>query len=157
MDLAALRIDALEYALDGAILARRIHALKDQKHRPAILRVKLFLKIDQPFLVGFENLFRAVLVETALLIGLVRLEMKLARSVETEWRDKRLQLVCERLRGLLAHGSESSGLRLKRYTALAVRARPAAPQLRKLPLDKGGDKWRHRRGEIARLAHQMDR
>ena len=39
MDLAALRVDAVEHAVDRAILARRIHALKDQQQRPAILRV----------------------------------------------------------------------------------------------------------------------
>src|SRR5713226_5299572 len=92
VDLAALRIDAVEYALDGAVLAGRIHALKDQEQRPAILRVKFFLKIVQPLPVGLENLFGLVLVETALLIGPLRLEMELARSVEAERRNKGLQL-----------------------------------------------------------------
>src|ERR1700730_7907444 len=123
MDLAALRIDALEYAFDGAVLARRIHALKDQEQRPAILRVKFFLKIVQPFLVGFENPFCPVLVETALLIGLVRFEMELARAVETERRDKGLQLGAKRLRRLPAHDNQSSGSMLKRYMARASRAR----------------------------------
>src|SRR6476620_470958 len=100
MDLAALRVDAREDGVDGAVLAGRIHALKDQQHRPAILRVKLFLKIPQAFPVGVENLFRLVLVELVLLIGLLRLEMELARSVETERLDKRFQLD---LRRLLAH------------------------------------------------------
>jgi len=81
MDVATLRIDALEDAVDRAVLARRVHALKDQEHRPAVLRVEFFLKIVQPFPVGFENLFGLVLVETALLIGPVRFEMELTRSV----------------------------------------------------------------------------
>jgi hypothetical protein len=33
----ALRIDAGENVLDGAILARRIHALKNQQHRHFLL------------------------------------------------------------------------------------------------------------------------
>jgi len=78
IDLAALRIDAVEYALDGAVLAGRIHALKDQEQRPAVLRVKFFLKIDQALPVGLEDRFRLVLVEAALLVGLVRLEMERA-------------------------------------------------------------------------------
>jgi len=69
-DLAALRIDTVENAFDRAVLARRIHALKDQQHRPAILRVKLFLKIAQALAVGVQDLFALVLVEAALLIGL---------------------------------------------------------------------------------------
>src|SRR6202048_4350930 len=125
MDIAALRIDALEYAFDGAVLTRRIHALKDQEQRPAILRVKFFLKIVQPSLVGFENPFCPVLVETALLIGLVRFEMELARAVETERRDTGLQLDREGLRRLPAHDNESSGSMLKRYMALPLCARPA--------------------------------
>ena len=109
MDLAALRIDAFEDALDGAVLARRIHALEDHQQRPAVLRVEPLLKIVEPLPVGFENLFGLVLVETALLVGLVRLEMELARSVEAERRDKGLQLGGERLRRLLAHEVNSSG------------------------------------------------
>ncbi len=88
MDLAALRIDAVEDRLDGAVLAGRIHALKDQEQRPAILRVKLFLKVPQPFLVGFQNFFSLILAETALLIGLIRLEMKCAGAVDAERRHK---------------------------------------------------------------------
>ena len=92
IDLAALRIDAFEDALDGAVLAGRVHALKDHEQRPAVLRVEPFLEIVQPLAVGFEDLFGLVLVEAALLIGLVRPEMELARSVEAERRDKGLQL-----------------------------------------------------------------
>src|SRR5216683_5650299 len=109
MNLAALRVDAGEYAVDGAILAGGVHALKDQQQRPAILGVKFFLKIAQAFSVGFENPFSLVLVEPALLVGLMRLEMERARSVEAERRNKGLQLGCERLRRRLAHDVRSSG------------------------------------------------
>ena len=78
IDLAALRIDASEYAFDGAVLARGIHALKDHKQRPPIFRVKPFLKIGQPLAVGFDNLFSRFLVEAALLVGLVRFEVERA-------------------------------------------------------------------------------
>ena len=35
-DLAALRIDARHHMPDRAVLARRIHRLKDQQHRVAV-------------------------------------------------------------------------------------------------------------------------
>src|ERR1700722_18415245 len=108
-DLAALRIDAVEDSLDGAILAGRIHALKDQQQRPAILRVKLLLKIAQALAIGIEDLFALGLVETALLIGLVRLEMELAGSVETKRRNEGPQLGSKRGRGLFAHEVSNSG------------------------------------------------
>ncbi len=104
MDVAALRVDALEYALDRAVLARGVHALEDQQQRPAVLGVQLFLKIVQPLPVGLENLAGLVLVETALLVGLVRLQMELAGSVVTKRRHERFQLVAERLGGIVAHG-----------------------------------------------------
>src|SRR5260370_13508294 len=103
MDLAALRVDAVEYRLDGTVLAGRIHALQDQQHRPAVLRVKLFLKIAQAFSIGIEDLFRLGLVEAGLLAGLVRLEMELTRPVEAERRDEGPQLIAKILRRLLAH------------------------------------------------------
>src|ERR1700676_3916294 len=110
MNLAALRIDAFKDALDGAVLTCRIHALKDHEQRPAILGVKLFLKIAQALPVGVENLLDLVLVEPALLVGLVRPQMKLARTVNAERRHKRLQSIAERLRRLLAHDLDD-GLR----------------------------------------------
>src|SRR5258705_12503861 len=109
MDLAALRVDAGKYRLDGTVLAGRIHALQDQQHRPAVLRIQPFLKIAQTFSVGLEELFRLVLVEAALRIGLVRLEMEITRSVEAERRDEGPQLIAWILRRLLAH---DVGLRL---------------------------------------------
>src|SRR6202048_1175170 len=109
MNIAALRVDAGEYAFDGAVLARGIPPLKDQQQRPTILGVKFFLKIAQASSVGLENRFGLVLVETALLVGLVRPEMERARSVEAERRNKGFQLGCERLGGLRAHDVSSSG------------------------------------------------
>src|SRR3979490_1766292 len=50
--------------------------------------------------------------------------MKLARSVDAEWRNKRFQLNRERLRRLLAHDVRSSGSMFKRYRASEIRARP---------------------------------
>src|SRR5260221_104377 len=116
MDLAALRVDAVEYRLDGTVLAGRIHALQDQQHRPAVLRVKLFLKIAQAFSVGIEDLFRLVLVEAALLVGLVRLEMELTRPVEAERRNEGPQLIAKILRRLLAHDVSSSDWRVRTFT-----------------------------------------
>src|SRR5438876_11355297 len=119
MDLAALRVDARKYRLDGTVLAGRIHALQDQQYRPAVQRIKFFLKILQAFQVGFEDLLGLVLVELVLLIGLVRLEMELTRSVEAERLDKGFQLDPERLRRLLAHDVRSSDwlVRTSRYRA----------------------------------------
>src|SRR6185369_3749727 len=117
MNLATLRVDAVEYRLDRTVLAGRIHALQDQQHRPAVLRIKFFLKILQAFPVGIEDLLGLVLVEFALLIGLVRFEMEMPRSVETERLDKGFQLDPGRFRRLLAHDFRRSGrlVRLSRH------------------------------------------
>ena len=77
-------------ALDRGILAGGVHALEDQQQRPAVLRVELFLKIVQPLAVGLDDLFALLLVEAALLVGLVRFQVKLARAVKAERRDKGL-------------------------------------------------------------------
>ena len=87
------------------VLAGGVHALEDQQQRPAVLRVELFLEIVQPLAVGLDDLRRLVLVEAALLVGLVRLQVKLAGAVEAERRDIGLQFVGKRLRGFLAHFS----------------------------------------------------
>ena len=47
MHLAALRIDARHDVLDRAVLAGRVHGLKDQQHRPAVLRVEPLLQLGQ--------------------------------------------------------------------------------------------------------------
>src|SRR5271168_468538 len=103
MDLAALGIDAVEDRLDGAVLAGRIHALEDQQQRPAVLSVEFFLKIAQALAVRIQDLFALVLVETALLVGLDRLQMKRAGPVEAERRNEAVELGCKRFRGLFAH------------------------------------------------------
>src|SRR5712671_1568571 len=77
-DIAALRVDARKNVLDRAVLAGCVHALQDDQYRPAVLRVKLLLKIAQAFPAGLEKFFGLVLVETAFLVGLVRPEMELA-------------------------------------------------------------------------------
>ena len=41
--LAALRIDARHHMLDGAVLSRRIHRLKDQQDRMAVGRIEKLL------------------------------------------------------------------------------------------------------------------
>ena len=46
--LAALRIDARHHVLDGAVFPGGVHRLEDQQHRPAVLRVELFLQLLQP-------------------------------------------------------------------------------------------------------------
>ena len=94
-DLAALRIDAVEDRLDRAVLAGRVHALEDQQQRPAVLRIELLLEIAEPLAVGVEDLFRRVLVEPALLIRLVRLEMEFAGTVDAERRDEGIKLGCK--------------------------------------------------------------
>jgi hypothetical protein len=44
---AALRVDAGHHVLDGAVLARGIHRLKDQQDGPRALRVQFFLHCAQ--------------------------------------------------------------------------------------------------------------
>ena len=107
-DLAALRIDAFEDALDGAVLARRIHALKDHEQRPAVLRVKPLLEIVQPLAVGFEDLFGLVLVETALVVGLVRPEMERRPIRRNGTARQRASIDRREMRRALAHEVASS-------------------------------------------------
>src|ERR1700733_8893451 len=124
-DFAALRIDAVKDAFYGAVLAGRVHALKDQKQRPAILCVKLLLKIAQPIAVGVEDLFALGLVETALLVGLVRLEMEFAGSIDTKRRNERPQQGAKRWHGLFAHEAGHSGS----YAGEGIWPAGAAPYL----------------------------
>ena len=63
-DLAALRIDAGHDVRHDAVLARRIHALQDDKDRPAPFRVKPLLQLAKPDKTRFESGFRIVLRET---------------------------------------------------------------------------------------------
>src|SRR5439155_23573545 len=86
-----------------------VHALEDQQQRPAVLGVELLLEFGQALAVGLDDLLALLLVEAALLIGLVRLEMKFAGPVMAERRDEGFQLVRQRLRRLLAHATKCSG------------------------------------------------
>src|SRR5215471_19011226 len=107
-DLAALRIDAFEDVLDRRVLAGRVHPLQDQKHRPAVLGVKLLLEFAQELAVGLETLFGLLLVEAALRARLVRPEVKFARAVDAERRDELLEFGSEGSRRGLFHRIESS-------------------------------------------------
>ena len=102
-DLAALRVDAVEHALDRAVLAGGVHALEDQQQRPAILGVKLLLKIIQPLAIGLDDLRALVLVETALLRGLVRFQVEFARTVDAKRRHEGFQICRESGRGFVVH------------------------------------------------------
>src|SRR3569833_2182076 len=106
--LATLWIDTIEHALDGAVLAGGIHALEDEEQRPAVLRVQLLLKIGQPLAVGIQDRLTLFLVEAALGVGLVGVEMKFIGAVDTERRDVGIELGAQRPRMLLAHGDPSS-------------------------------------------------
>ena len=57
--LAALRIDARHDVLDRAVLARGVHRLEDEQHRPAILRVELVLQRRERAAADGERLLRA--------------------------------------------------------------------------------------------------
>src|SRR3569833_2070611 len=106
--LATLWIDTIEHALDGAVLAGGIHALEDEEQRPAVLRVQLLLKIGQPLAVGIQDRLTLFLVEAALGVGLVGVEMKFIGAVDTERRDVGIELGAQRPRMLLAHGRPTS-------------------------------------------------
>src|SRR5579872_3925055 len=108
-DLAALRIDAVENALDGTVLAGGVHALKDQEQRPLVLRIEPLLQIVEALFVGLKNFLARLLVEAAPLAGPVGFEMKCALAVEPKWRDERAEPPDQGsaglpgLRGFLAH------------------------------------------------------
>jgi hypothetical protein len=61
-DFAALRVDPGHDVFDGAVLPCRIHGLKDEQHRPAILRVEHVLQRRQRFDASGEQLLGARLV-----------------------------------------------------------------------------------------------
>jgi hypothetical protein len=73
VDLAALRVHAAHDVLDRAILPGRVHGLKDQEKRPAVLRV-------EPLLEAAQELY-AVLEELASLLLLFRFEMPGVRRI----------------------------------------------------------------------------
>jgi hypothetical protein len=55
---------------EGAILPRRIHRLKDEQHRPAVLRVQNVLQLRESLHTGLQRLFRAGLVFEGELAGI---------------------------------------------------------------------------------------
>ena len=55
MDLAALRVDPGHHVLDRAVFAGGIHRLKDQQHRPSILRVETLLQVGHLLAPLFEH------------------------------------------------------------------------------------------------------
>jgi hypothetical protein len=59
--LAALRINARHDVLDHAILAGRVHRLKDKQQRPAILGIQHVLFPCEPFRRALEHLGRIAL------------------------------------------------------------------------------------------------
>ena len=63
MHLAALRIDAGHHVLDDAVLARGIHALQHDQHRPLALGVQHLLLFREPREALGEHRFHAVLVD----------------------------------------------------------------------------------------------
>ncbi len=62
MDIAALRIDAGHDVLDGTVLARCVHRLEDEKHRPFILGIEHVLHLGQEFDAYGQRFFRALFV-----------------------------------------------------------------------------------------------
>ena len=60
-NLATLRIHTAHHVLDGAILARRVHRLKNQQQPPAILRVELVLQLCKLQGGVLQQLFRFIL------------------------------------------------------------------------------------------------
>jgi hypothetical protein len=63
VDLAALRVDAGHHVIDDAVLAGRIHALKDHQHGPAILGPQALLQLGKPRRAAGEQLLGLVLVD----------------------------------------------------------------------------------------------
>src|SRR3954466_2872487 len=86
-DLASLWIDAVEHALDRAVLAGSVHALEDQEQRPAILSIKLFLQLLQAATIGLDDLLAGLLVQPAAGMGVMRLEVERLVAIDTVWLD----------------------------------------------------------------------
>ena len=69
MDVAALWIHAGHHVLHGAVLARRVHPLKDQQHRPAILGIELLLHLARQGTVLFRQFLGVLLGFHTLALG----------------------------------------------------------------------------------------
>src|SRR4029079_15850211 len=85
MHIASLRIYALHDVLDDTVLARRVHRLENQQHRPAILRVEPLLQLGQaldPFLQEVLGLL-LLDIEVVGIAGIPILEMAFVGIVHT--------------------------------------------------------------------------
>ena len=60
--LASLRIYPRHHVFDSAVFPRSIHRLKDEQHRPAVLRVKNVLQLREGLDTGTQRLLRPRLV-----------------------------------------------------------------------------------------------
>ncbi len=72
--LAALRIDARHDVLDGAVLAGRVHRLKHEQQRPAVLGVEHVLLFREPLGAAREQLGRLALAQLEA-AGISRIEV----------------------------------------------------------------------------------
>jgi len=60
--LATLRVDAGHDVLDGTVLAGGVHGLKDEQHRPGVLRIENVLQLGQGFDAHLQDFLGARLV-----------------------------------------------------------------------------------------------
>ena len=63
--MAALRVDARHHVLDCAVFPGGIHGLKDEQHRPAVLRIEFFLQAVEQTFACIEYLLRVLLASDA--------------------------------------------------------------------------------------------
>ena len=85
--LASLRIDARHDVLDGAVLAGRIHRLKHEQQRPAVLGVEHVLLFREPLDAAGEQLGRLALaqLETAGVSRINALQTEALALGDAEW------------------------------------------------------------------------
>src|SRR5262249_18441052 len=85
--LAALRIDARHDVLDGAVLAGRIHRLKDEQQRPAVLGVEHVLLFGEPLDAAREQISCLALAQlkTARVTRIDTLQTKAFALGDAEW------------------------------------------------------------------------
>ena len=74
-DLATLRIDARHHMLDRAVFSCRIHRLKHQKHRPAVLGVKFVLQLRELLDTAPQGILQARLVSRVETPGISRINV----------------------------------------------------------------------------------
>jgi len=73
--LAALRIHARHHMLDRPVFPRGIHGLKDEQHRPAILRVEDILQLGERFHSGLEGFLGVGFARRLQFPGVLRIEI----------------------------------------------------------------------------------